>query len=1074
MEDFDLGFPLRRSMTDEERHAAIGRAKYNLEDLHRAVTEPIYHTLSDAAAELQGLHNQILGPINEVLNPAAKVYEQMARKIKTRIEGKLSAALATGMDYGLTYPPGAPAPPVIVPSGPPHVGPHTPPIGAYPYWVLPPKGYLPCRVLQGSADNVLIADHIAGPFESAQDAFNWMATHPGACGVSGGPRTGPPTMGGGPPGGTACPPGQQPDWCQDCPLPPNNKWSADYARSLNPEIDTVTLCLYNYNTEWVGLLYPGYLSDAELQRGCSLCCNGTPTPAMRVPIDDWFQNVTHADGQYLPWACATAATPPPSEPPPDPCANAQPIYICNWPSQQVQCPQGTHWDDAQQACVPDGPPQCPQGYHWDDQQQQCVPDQPQCDPGYHWDDATQQCVQDQPCPDGQELNPDTGECEIPPPEQPSPQPIQADQGTWCDSGICDTAANTIAGWQGQQLPDLGISGTLADLPLIGESLQQTWDGIVSWIQDALQGLGCVSTAATGPTVARALLGTLERWAGTPLTETQRTLTYWINYACPSIIPGWGDVISLYLGNVIDDKEIICYAKANGYCEDQTWQMATIRRTRPNVGEIAQLDLRGKLGDGEAQQRRREWGVVKPEDEQLYPLLARTLVAPQQVVTWAARHSYDPVLMGMWGLTDEMPDELYPVYQSAGLGYDLGDEYQGANALVGWTPADVAWASHWIYPTLSDAVLMRRRLDPGRDRTGEPEWMAGLEVTDDDVSAVGVVSGYPPYWRDRIRALQTPLFSVRQIQLLQQYGDYDEEKLTALFRKQGYTPGNAATLAAAYQAKHEAQKRAEILKDSRGDIDTAWELGSISDQDYLNFLMQLGLQEDEAAQALKISEIRVGNKRIKEQVSVIHRQVLRGTLSEDEARQLLDQTGIQSSRIDSYISDWKTELYGETRQIGAREALKDTADGLMGLPEFITRLRNLHYRDDDINILVGELSVVIEQRLARLIKEGQAEIAKEENAAKRTLKEMQAAMRAAQAALLRHGSPSKLASWYTEELIGAPEVFDRLRFVGWPDADIERLLQEAVDKAASKGSKKGTKHGTTGNGQTGQTGQTTGG
>jgi hypothetical protein len=42
------------------------------------------------------------------------------------------------------------------------------------------------------------------------------------------------------------------------------------------------------------------------------------------------------------------------------------------------CPAGQHWDDTQQACVPDdtGGGQCPEGQHYDEFLKKCVDDGP--------------------------------------------------------------------------------------------------------------------------------------------------------------------------------------------------------------------------------------------------------------------------------------------------------------------------------------------------------------------------------------------------------------------------------------------------------------------------------------------------------------------------------------------------------------------------------------------------------------------------------------------------------------------------------------------------------------------------
>jgi hypothetical protein len=62
------------------------------------------------------------------------------------------------------------------------------------------------------------------------------------------------------------------------------------------------------------------------------------------------------------------------------------------------CPQGQHWDEAQNKCVDDVPEpgKCPDGQHWDNLQQKCVPDTTDhtCPQGQHWDDAQGKCVPD--------------------------------------------------------------------------------------------------------------------------------------------------------------------------------------------------------------------------------------------------------------------------------------------------------------------------------------------------------------------------------------------------------------------------------------------------------------------------------------------------------------------------------------------------------------------------------------------------------------------------------------------------------------------------------------------------------
>jgi len=55
------------------------------------------------------------------------------------------------------------------------------------------------------------------------------------------------------------------------------------------------------------------------------------------------------------------------------------------------CPEGYHWDVAENECIPDG---CPPGYYWNGSE--CVPQG--CPAGYHWDDAVGGCGVNPPPP----------------------------------------------------------------------------------------------------------------------------------------------------------------------------------------------------------------------------------------------------------------------------------------------------------------------------------------------------------------------------------------------------------------------------------------------------------------------------------------------------------------------------------------------------------------------------------------------------------------------------------------------------------------------------------------------------
>jgi predicted phosphodiesterase len=81
------------------------------------------------------------------------------------------------------------------------------------------------------------------------------------------------------------------------------------------------------------------------------------------------------------------------------------LITLNDEATATACPEGQHFDQQTQQCVPNTPPtppQCQAGQHLDQQTQQCVPNTPptppQCQAGQHLDQQTQQCVPNTPPP----------------------------------------------------------------------------------------------------------------------------------------------------------------------------------------------------------------------------------------------------------------------------------------------------------------------------------------------------------------------------------------------------------------------------------------------------------------------------------------------------------------------------------------------------------------------------------------------------------------------------------------------------------------------------------------------------
>jgi hypothetical protein len=200
------------------------------------------------------------------------------------------------------------------------------------------------------------------------------------------------------------------------------------------------------------------------------------------------------------------------------------------------------------------------------------------------------------------------------------------------------------------------------------------------------------------------------------------------------------------------------------------------------------------------------------------------------------------------------------------------------------------------------------------------------------------------------------------------------------------------------------------------------------------------------EALRLAGVEHTRKRLDRSIKAIRQQALTGQMAMADARATLLTIGLQGTRVDEYISDWTLDLSGRRKLLSAGYNLKAAADGLLSLDDLVARLRNLNYYDADISLFLGELQITLAGRLAKAAAAAEHAAEKSRRQAERVARQLQQAAAQARAALARHGTPEKLKKWFCEGTITETEVRDRLHFLLWPDADIDRLLAECLDKA----------------------------
>src|SRR5437016_12885673 len=106
------------------------------------------------------------------------------------------------------------------------------------------------------------------------------------------------------------------------------------------------------------------------------------------------------------------------------------------------------------------------------------------------------------------------------------------------------------------------------------------------------------------------------------------------------------------------------------------------------------------------------------------------------------------------------------------------------------------------------------------------------------------------------------------------------------------------------------------------------------------------------------------ERAKLVVLVVHRQYIKGELSDVAASRALRDYGIREQRIAQYIQDCGIELHGVHKEVSAEKAVSLAGDGIITLDDLQQRLINLGFGQDDRTALVAKATALRAALLAR--------------------------------------------------------------------------------------------------------------
>jgi hypothetical protein len=568
--------------------------------------------------------------------------------------------------------------------------------------------------------------------------------------------------------------------------------------------------------------------------------------------------------------------------------------------------------------------------------------------------------------------------------------------------------------------------------------------------------------------------------GSMFEPATRTVNYATNNTVPNDLPGVGELIDMGVKGWISRGAMTAACRLHGAVVDpfsenpgagdasvfapfrKLWEASFFAAQElPTVTEALTLNNRGILTD-----EQREWVIQRRGFSQEAVADAITnlrydIPGSSDLVRFSVRHVFEPDLIAALGYNQEFRPILDFWHRTQGLNYPIFTGPFGASVanfeheiglpagafLAGYhevgledpTWAQAYWWSHWVLPSPTQGYEMLFRLRPERNKAFDPPQARGVDFTAADLTLLLRANDYPPFYRDKLAAIAYRVPGIRFLRQLRSTDVFGQKDVIELLLRQGYSEGDAKVLAASVERADQQARRRQIESQAKATIGKYWEAGIITDEDYTNLLVQHGLTPGDAQQTLALAQVDLRYQRVKLIVTAVRKKYLRGELSDAQAAGQLRQAGISAERIGQHLEDWQVELSPTRKQLSAAQASKAACQGLMSEADFRTRLKNLGYPDQDVDVLAQEVLVCQVNRAAQAGAKAERGRQAQIRELQRQQKEAAQAIVTARRQLAAHGSPAQLRKWYCSGHIGVPEVYSRLEFLGWPTADIDRLL-----------------------------------
>ena len=433
--------------------------------------------------------------------------------------------------------------------------------------------------------------------------------------------------------------------------------------------------------------------------------------------------------------------------------------------------------------------------------------------------------------------------------------------------------------------------------------------------------------------------------------------------------------------------------------------ARVETNLPAVGQIMEGRNRQLVdaGNMHAWLRRLGFGA---EQRELFDGLRHELPPPSDLIRFAVREVFDPVLSETLSLYDDFPERFNLIMQYQGYGPSAVGPDAAQGPLPGRSWAEAYWAAHWDLPSPTQGFeMLHRQVRFGAD---------GHVFNEQDLRLLLRALDVAPVWREPLTQIAYNPITRVDIRRMYAAGILTYDQVVERYQHLGYTQPDAVVLAnfAVSLAEPEVDDPFERQRKELTDvIRRAYKRRTIDREEAVDQLVNAGLTDAEADFSLTVDDVHLALNPLDEaepgtrdlttativkayrlglfdraaaqrelevlgylpgsaelqlalvdferaqdltelQVDVVKERFLSNSISRETAVEQLTALGVEGGRQFEVLVRWELERDRPNRRLTPAEVLEAWERGIFDNDAVIAELRALGYSDRDALVKVA--------------------------------------------------------------------------------------------------------------------------